>query len=644
MAEVTSSESSHMRLIHILLISVALISIGISAADPNKPTQTVAECPDDGASLQLGDVSEYLHPINACSRAGKFEAALTIALHAKTFASTTPNKTDDYSALLYEATALHFMGLYNEALTRYEQIRINANEALPRVVQSAYNNSAVLFQSLGQYDAAMQMIESALTIDQTEHVEQSKETRSNAVATFASILLSVKQFDESQKAIDECMKLGKEQNHSLVLVYCSQTEAELYLAKNKFDIAYLKADAAITLAKEKKILSDLAEIYLTRAKAEAALGKVEQAVETTHIGIAIATEQQDRDSVLACWRFLEQLHRANSNWSSAYSARIGADEIERKIFDLKLANTVAYQRVQRDIEKKEQEISLLKSESELHQAEADKAKAQRTATISISILLLAVIFIGYSRWIHKRDLARAEKTNAELHHLNELKDQFLSNTSHELRTPLNGIIGLSDILSETEATTLSSMGRTQLGLIRDCGVQLSEMVDSILDFSQIRAGKHVVHIEAISLNDIMQKVFAILQPLAQRKSLTFELNLPEKDVTVLADANRLRQILINLVGNAIKFTDSGVVSLVASVNNQCVAIQVRDSGVGIPSDRLQSIFEPFEQVDGSLRRRNGGVGLGLAIAKELVKAHGSELKVNSVVGVGTEFGFTLSEA
>ncbi len=240
--------------------------------------------------------------------------------------------------------------------------------------------------------------------------------------------------------------------------------------------------------------------------------------------------------------------------------------------------------------------------------------------------------------------------------VDQLKDEFLANTSHELQTPLNGMIGLAESLLDGAAGEISSQQRLNLLMIAQSGHRLSNLVRDILDFSRLRYKDLDLHWGNVSIREVAKLVLALSQSLIGHKDLQLINAIPSDLPPAAADESRLQQILHNLVGNAIKFTDRGTVEVSAVLvsrnrnleeteeifsSQPMLAITVADTGIGIPETQFERIFASFEQADGSITRRYGGTGLGLAITKKLVELHGGKIDVESKLGEGSRFTFTL---
>ncbi len=302
------------------------------------------------------------------------------------------------------------------------------------------------------------------------------------------------------------------------------------------------------------------------------------------------------------------------------------------------------------------EYLLIRTNTAVNQLRVDGREQVETTSfrlaIGVAALLVAVGMIIVLLLVQLRQIARAGR---ELEIVNEryaeaasaaeagnrAKSAFLATMSHEIRTPLNGIIGMVDLL---EHDRLDDDQRAKLSIVRQSGDILLEVINDILDFSKLESGDIDLESTEYSVSDVFEGVRQMVSDRAQRKDIALQFDCPA--VIVRGDQTRLKQVLINLVGNAIKFTARGSVTVAAEQfdgpgGRPFLRFGVRDTGIGISAAATEKLFKEFSQVDGSINRRFGGSGLGLAICKKLVTAMGGEIGVESREGEGSCFWFTL---
>ena len=282
------------------------------------------------------------------------------------------------------------------------------------------------------------------------------------------------------------------------------------------------------------------------------------------------------------------------------------------------------------------------------------------ATMVIVSLLLAMSLYGrHLAKLMARAEATREKQKAELARQAEelrivaeraqsasvAKSRFLANMSHEIRTPMNGVLGMTDLLLRSD---LSQKQRHFAEMIYQSGTSLLAIINDILDISRIESAKLELESQEFDAWTTVESCVELLAESAQRKGLILNLFMaPDVPAVVIGDSVRLRQILMNLIGNAIKFTSKGEIELIveqegSSGGNAIIKFTVRDTGIGIPAERLASLFKPFQQADSSITRRYGGTGLGLSITRQLVQMMGGDIGMESVPGEGTVVTFSIS--
>lgn len=237
--------------------------------------------------------------------------------------------------------------------------------------------------------------------------------------------------------------------------------------------------------------------------------------------------------------------------------------------------------------------------------------------------------------------AEAEAARAEAESANGAKSDFLAVMSHELRTPLSAIMGYQELLADEISGPITEQQSQQLGRIKASARHLLSLIDEILTFTRIDAGREKVDLERASLTTLLEPAAELVEPLARAKGLHIEVMLPPHEVAVETDPMKVRQMIVNLLSNAVKFTDSGRVILSGDQKGDQLVISVEDTGIGISPEHFERIFEPFWQVEQKATRRAGGTGLGLTVTKRLALLLGGDVTVKSEPGAGTTFTICL---
>lgn len=241
------------------------------------------------------------------------------------------------------------------------------------------------------------------------------------------------------------------------------------------------------------------------------------------------------------------------------------------------------------------------------------------------------------------ELARseAEHARAEAERANNAKSEFLAVMSHELRTPLTAIIGYEELLSDGITGPVNQAQISQLGRIKASAGHLLQLIDQILGFARADVGREKISVQEVKLTEMLRSAASFVEPMAATKKISMTIKLPDSEIVLRSDPGKVMQIVVNLLGNAVKFTDRGGVTLRAETRNGAAIVDVIDTGVGIAPEHIEQVFEPFWQVEQAITRRTGGTGLGLSVSRRLALMLGGDVTVSSTVGEGSRFTLIL---
>lgn len=593
----------------------------------------------EASPVRAGLLAELAYAYNAL---GQYPAGLRAAEDAARLAQSLGRKDLLARAYTNAGSAYYLTGIWDEALERYLQARALYEAAgdLGHTI-SLLNNIANVYTRLKRYDEAIALLTQAL--DKSAGHDDAL-LRVRVQSTLGDVYRNKNDCKTALLYLEPAMQALRESGRYLNELFNLRDYGYCLGETGQVEQGLQHLDEALELARKNSLELEVSGTLLYRARLLLKRGREEEAARDIERGLAVARQQGRHDQEFALLEVQEGLMRQRGLWAEAQSVSQQLLALKDVLFGEKTGARVALLQVRYETERKEHEISLLKRDNELKVAALERQRAQRNQGLLLlgGGFLLGLLLL--SRYVHRRELKRERELNEQLRRVDVLKDQLLSNTSHELRTPLNGIIGLSDYLLGGDDDRLPDMAREQIGMIAECGRRLSGLVTDILDFAQLKDGRMSLQTQAVDLHRAVQLVVALHQPQALARGLRLVNAVPLELPSVLADPDRLQQILHNLVGNAVKFTLHGSVRIDAQLCGAWVELEVSDTGPGIAAEQQARLLEYFEQGDASLTRRQGGAGLGLAITRKLVELHGGRFGLESAPGEGSRFRFMLPVA
>ncbi len=396
-------------------------------------------------------------------------------------------------------------------------------------------------------------------------------------------------------------------------------------------------------ARQDQLLAIAAQAALQRGQ----LNKAASLIAGTFKGVDLATTSLSfRDAHETAYLAYSKLGRADMALVHLEALKRLDDQTAK----LAASTNTALMAARFDDANKDAKIAKLKADDAMKSVAFEKARARQqrvvfagivfASLIGVSMLIFGLVTIRRSRNDVRAANIDLAATNNALEKALAAKTEFLATTSHEIRTPLNGILGMTQVMLADRQ--LGEATRERLSVVHGAGITMRALVDDILDVAKMETGNLSLEAVPLDLRSTMRDVSRLWEEQARGRGIGFEVDLEQCPAMIEGDAARLRQIVFNLLSNALKFTAEGVVTLrVDTTPAQQLRIAVSDTGIGIPADKLDIIFESFRQVDAGTTRQYGGTGLGLSICRNLARAMGGEIAVTSVPGEGSTFAVTL---
>ncbi|WP_340676997.1 response regulator [Paraglaciecola sp.] len=568
------------------------------------------------------------------------ESAYEKLLQARSKAEFSNNKQQLAESFRIEGAILDTIGEYGAALEALNKAFALYNELQSHKVLGVYSSISNVYLSLEDYEGMLQNAYRMLSVAQ-----QYNDKTSEGLAYFRIALAQTKfaNLMDAQVNFALAEKILTEINYPFIgIIYFSI--AELNHAQGNVDAALkrisqsIEADRKVDfLYNEEPRLMLLAQIYQSQ-------GDVEKAIFELEKGANLDALKKDKTQYLQILKKLIGLTELTNDTQSQLTYLKQYNALFKESFNQKQAQMVAINNVRLDVFEKDKAIKLLQKENEFQlQSNQIQQQNNRYQLVFILTILAALCLVIALLMRTRRQRTQLNRYSQQLKQATQAKSDFLARMSHEIRTPINAISGLTKLMQRSADNPEDI---TNLRQIDEASHSLLAVINDILDFSKIEAGKLDIESTRFQLDKIISQSIRLQSIKAHEKNIELIQHIA-RDVPLylLGDGMRIQQILINLLSNAVKFTDEGLVSVTVKnkVTEQGILLEfaVTDSGIGLSQHQIEGLFESFAQVDESISRKYGGTGLGLAICKQLVELMKGQIWIESKLGEGATFYFTV---
>jgi len=507
----------------------------------------------------------------------------------------------------------------------------------------AQRGQAVALQSIGSIYADAHDYDNAL-----RYFQQSLDVSANdpnlllsAYNNVGNTLFELKRYQGAAASFGQALGIARQLNNQLLQAQILRNLAATRAEAKQFAPAEASLNEAFRISNNGPAASSRAALYAVAARVALRQRQLDRAADLIKRALTDAVGAEANLPMRDIHQTAYEIFRDRGDQAEALKHLEAFRQLDDEQRALAASTSAALMNAQ---------FKFTNQELRYNKAQAQFQNRMQLALLSAAAVISTLLLIGFLSIRRSRNQVREANTsllttNVALEKALAAKTEFLATTSHEIRTPLNGILGMTQVILAGRQLDPTLRGRMEL--VQGAGETMKALVDDILDVAKMETGELRIQTAEMDLKRLLEDAVTVWTGQAETKRIGIEFDLEHCPNKIIADEVRLRQIIFNLMSNAIKFTDRGQVRLAAfsetddDSHGERLVIRVADSGIGIPQDRVEEIFESFRQVDGGVTRRHGGTGLGLAICRNLARAMGGDVTVISTLGAGSAFTLTL---